>query len=91
MKSDIHPKYFDKAKITCACGKVYVVGATMEEIRTDICSNCHPFYTGQEKIIDVAGRIEKFKTRRTKAEATVKLAPKKERRVAAKTKRNAAK
>lgn len=87
MKADIHPQYFDKAKITCACGKVFVVGATQEEIRTDICSNCHPFYTGQEKVIDIAGRIEKFKTRRTKAETTTKLAPKKERRAVSKKKK----
>lgn len=65
MKTGIHPNYFEKAKITCACGKVFVTGATQEEIRTDICSNCHPFYTGKEKLIDTAGRIERFKTRKT--------------------------
>ena len=66
MKTEIHPKYFAKAKITCACGNVLEVGATEEEIRTDICSSCHPFYTGTEKVIDTAGRIEKFKSRQTK-------------------------
>ncbi len=66
MKQGIHPTYFEKAKITCACGKVYITGATVEELKTDICSNCHPFYTGKEKLIDTAGRIERFKTRGTK-------------------------
>ncbi len=65
MKQGIHPTYFEKAKITCACGKVYITGATLEEIKTDICANCHPFYTGKEKVIDTAGRIERFKTRKT--------------------------
>ena len=87
MKQDIHPKYFDKAKVSCACGNVLVVGATMEEIRTDICSKCHPFYTGQEKIIDIAGRIEKFKTRRTKAEAAPKVVKKSVRRAVSKAKK----
>lgn len=66
MKDGIHPTYFEKAKIVCACGKVFITGATVEEIKTDICSNCHPFYTGKEKVIDTAGRIERFKTRKTK-------------------------
>ena len=69
MKQNIHPQYFPKAKITCACGNVVVVDASQEAIQTDICSNCHPFYTGKEKMLDVAGRIEKFKTRQTKATA----------------------
>lgn len=70
MKDAIHPTYFEKAKITCACGKVFVTGATVEELKTDICSNCHPFYTGKEKLIDTAGRIERFKTRKTKTVVT---------------------
>jgi len=72
MKADIHPQYFPKAKITCACGKVFTAGAVMEEIKTDICSNCHPFYTGNEKVIDTAGRIERFKTKQTKIVADLK-------------------
>lgn len=69
MKKDIHPKYNLKTKATCACGAVYEVGSTMPEIRMEICSNCHPFYTGNEKIMDTAGRVERFKKR---AAATAK-------------------
>ena len=72
MKPEIHPKYYDKAKVTCACGNSFVVGATKEEIRVDICSKCHPFYTGEEKLIDTAGRVEKFKTRKAKASSEPK-------------------
>jgi len=67
MKTEIHPKYFREAKIVCACGNSFVTGATQPEIRVEICSKCHPFYTGEEKLIDTAGRVEKFKTRRSKA------------------------
>ena len=67
MKTEIHPQYFKEAKVICACGNSFTVGATKEEIRVEICSHCHPFYTGEEKLIDTAGRVEKFKTRRAKA------------------------
>jgi len=77
MKKDIHPKYFDKAKITCACGNVIEVGSTSEAIKVDICSNCHPFYTGKQKLMDKAGRVEKFQAKRAKA-ATAK--PKKDKK-----------
>jgi len=66
MKTDIHPKYFLDAKVTCACGNVFHVGSTKENLTVEICSNCHPFYTGNEKIIDTAGRVEKFKARQAK-------------------------
>lgn len=66
-KADIHPQYFPKAKVTCACGNHFTVGATKPEINVEICSKCHPIYTGEEKMLDVAGRVEKFKTRRSKA------------------------
>ncbi len=69
MKKDIQPKYFPKAKVICACGNTFTTGATKEEIRVEICAKCHPFYTGETKLIDTAGRVEKFKTRRTKAVA----------------------
>lgn len=67
MKADIHPTYFPEAKITCACGKVFTMGSTKEKLEVEICSNCHPFYTGNEKILDAAGRVEKFKARRAAA------------------------
>lgn len=67
MKTEIHPTYHEKAIIRCACGAVYEVGSTRPEIQIEICANCHPFYTGEEKLIDTAGRVERFKTRRSKA------------------------
>ena len=67
MRVEIHPKYFPAAKVSCACGNKFTVGATKEEIRVDICNKCHPFFTGEEKLIDTAGRVEKFKTRKAKA------------------------
>lgn len=75
MKSNIHPKYYGKAAVHCACGNSFVVGSTKEKIDLDICHKCHPFYTGEEKLIDTAGRVEKFKSRRAKA--TPKTAKKK--------------
>ena len=71
MKKDIHPTYFQKAVVTCSCGAKHTIGSTREKMTVEICSECHPFYTGKEKLIDTAGRVEKFKTRRKKAE-TVK-------------------
>ncbi|KKU85069.1 MAG: 50S ribosomal protein L31 [Parcubacteria group bacterium GW2011_GWA2_47_9] len=72
MKSDIHPKYYPKANIRCACGKTYSFGTTVEKLNLEICSNCHPFFTGKEKLIDTAGKVEKFKARREKAAAAPK-------------------
>lgn len=63
MQKEIHPKYDVKAKATCACGADFVIGSTMPDIKVEICSNCHPFYTGNEKIMDTAGRVERFKKR----------------------------
>lgn len=60
MKKDIHPNYMD-CKVTCACGNTFETKSNKPEIRVDICSNCHPFFTGSEKIVDSAGRVEKFK------------------------------
>ena len=59
MKADIHPKY-QQTTITCACGNVLGAGSTKEDIRVEICSQCHPFFTGKQKLIDTAGRIERF-------------------------------
>lgn len=74
MKAEIHPKYFTEAEVTCACGNKFIVGSTKEKIEVEICSACHPFYTGNDKVIDTAGRVERFKTRAAK---TVAKAPKK--------------
>ncbi|OGI46861.1 50S ribosomal protein L31, partial [Candidatus Nomurabacteria bacterium GWB1_40_6] len=70
MKKDIHPKYDLKTKATCACGAVFEVGSTMPEIKMEICSQCHPFYTGNEKIMDTAGRVERFKKRLARGRVT---------------------
>lgn len=67
MKTDTHPTYFPEAKVTCACGASFTVGSTKEKIEVEICSNCHPFYTGNDKLMDTAGRVEKFKARRAAA------------------------
>lgn len=63
MKKNLHPKYFEKAEATCACGAKFIVGSTLEKINVEICSQCHPFYTGQTKIMDAAGRVQKFEER----------------------------
>lgn len=63
MKSDIHPAYFDKATVKCLCGNTFQVGATKETIEVEVCSKCHPFYTGKEKVLDAMGQIQKFKKR----------------------------
>jgi len=75
MKKEIHPIYFPQAKVVCSCGNTFTVGATKPELKVEICAKCHPFYTGEEKLIDTAGRVEKFKSRRAKADA-VAAAPK---------------
>lgn len=69
MKKEIHPKYYE-AKVTCACGNSFVVGAAVEKINVEICSACHPFFTGNEKVVDTAGMVEKFKGRAAKATKT---------------------
>lgn len=67
MKTDIHPTYYPKAKVKCACGNEFTIGSTRENIQVEICSACHPFYTGQDKVIDTAGRVERFKARQKTA------------------------
>ncbi len=64
MKKDIHPKYFEKSETICACGAKYTIGSTKEAISVEICGACHPFYTGNDKVLDTAGRVEKFKARK---------------------------
>ncbi|MDP3957777.1 MAG: 50S ribosomal protein L31 [bacterium] len=61
MKPNIHPTYFKVATITCACGAVLHTGSTVETMKTEICSQCHPFYTGKKKFIDATGRVDRFK------------------------------
>lgn len=63
MKQDIHPTWYPEAKITCACGNSWVTGSTVPEIRTDVCSNCHPFFTGEQRIVDTEGQVDRFMKR----------------------------
>lgn len=76
MKENIHPTYFPQAKVSCACGHKFTVGSTKPEMEVEICYHCHPFYTGKEKLIDTAGKVEKFRARREKAHTAPKHAPK---------------
>lgn len=68
MKNIIHPQYYSNAKVTCSCGNTFEVGSTSEKIHVEVCSACHPFYTGTAKFIDTAGRVDKFQERVKKAE-----------------------
>ena len=68
MKKDIHPKYHPNAQVRCACGNVFTVGSTKEFIEVEVCSACHPFYTGKEKTMDAVGQVQKFKKRLAKKE-----------------------
>ncbi|MEK7497437.1 MAG: 50S ribosomal protein L31 [Patescibacteria group bacterium] len=63
MKAKIHPAWYPEAAITCACGNTFTLGATIPELRVEVCYNCHPFYTGQMKFVDTAGRVDAFKAR----------------------------
>jgi len=74
MKADTHPAYYPNAKFSCACGAHWTGGSTKEAVEAGICSQCHPFYTGQEKILDTRGRVEKFKKRLEKTAAKARKA-----------------
>lgn len=63
MKDKIHPKYNEEAKISCLCGNTFTAGSTKAEIRVEVCSRCHPFFTGEQRIVDSMGRVERFKKR----------------------------
>ena len=60
MKEKIHPKYFIDASVTCSCGNTFTTGSTRQTLRVELCNKCHPFFTGEQKIIDTAGRVERF-------------------------------
>ena len=62
MKENIHPKYVD-ATVRCACGETFTVGSTKQDVRVEVCSKCHPFYTGKQKMLDTGGRVDRFKKR----------------------------
>ena len=63
MKDKIHPKYYTDAKVTCSCGNTFTTGSTKKNLKVEVCSNCHPFFTGARRMIDTGGRVERFKQR----------------------------
>ncbi len=63
MKEKIHPKYYPEAKVTCSCGNTFTVGSTKPALKVELCSKCHPFFTGEQRIVDTAGQVERFKRR----------------------------
>lgn len=63
MKEKLHPKFFPEAKVTCSCGNAFVLGSTKPEIKVELCNKCHPFYTGERRMVDTAGRVDRFKQR----------------------------
>ena len=63
MKAGIHPTYYEEAQVICSCGHTYTTGATKPELRVEICSNCHPFFTGEQRIVDTEGRVERLMRR----------------------------
>ncbi len=77
MKKGIHPDYNKKASVTCACGNSYEVGSTEESISVEICSHCHPFWTGAQRFVDIEGRVDKFKKKQSQAEKARKKRVKK--------------
>jgi len=70
MKNEIHPKYYTDCKVSCVCGNTFLTGSTEPEIKVELCSACHPFYTGKQKLVDTARRVEKFTA---KAATTAKV------------------
>lgn len=77
MKKNIHPTYYNKAQARCACGNTFTVGSTVEFLEVEICSQCHPFYTGKTKIVDNVGQVQKFRKRLAKKEEMGKRRKKK--------------
>lgn len=61
MKTGLHPTYTHQAKVTCACGNTFTTGSTLEELSVEVCSQCHPFFTGKQNLVDTAGRVDRFK------------------------------
>lgn len=87
MKDNIHPQYFSDAVVVCACGHSFNTGSTKKEIRVEICSNCHPFYTGKSKLVDTTGRVERYhKTKEKHTSIAATKAPKKPRKTQAEKK-----
>jgi large subunit ribosomal protein L31 len=69
MKEKIHPKFFEDAQVVCSCGNTFTTGSTKKQLRVELCNKCHPFFTGERRIMDTAGRVERFKQRYAKTNA----------------------
>lgn len=91
MKQKIHPTYFPEASVVCACGTSFTTGSTLKDIRVELCSKCHPFYTGKQKFVDTARRVEKFQEKATKVSAAAGLRKGKKVKKAAESARKIAK
>ncbi len=78
MKAQIHPQYFENAQVICACGNTFTTGSTQEVIRVELCDKCHPFYTGEQRFVDSASRIQKFQNKQKVAAMHVTKKKKKE-------------
>jgi len=85
MKSKIHPKYNPAVEVACACGNTFKIGSTADKINVEICSDCHPFYTGKEKMIDSTGRVDRFRQRLEKTSAIKNVSKKTEKKSMEKT------
>jgi large subunit ribosomal protein L31 len=75
MKDKIHPTYFQDATVTCGCGNKFITGSTVQELHVEVCSHCHPLYTGKQKMVDTQGRVDRFKRLKEKASATATARP----------------
>jgi large subunit ribosomal protein L31 len=91
MKSGIHPAYYPDAKVICACGNTFTVGSTVKEIHVELCAKCHPFYTGKQKLVDTARRVEKFAEKVAAKEVKGKTESGKKAKTVKRTARKAAK
>ena len=74
MRDGIHPTYYSDAVVTCSCGNTFTTGSTSKALRIDVCSKCHPFYTGQQRIVDSAGQVERFMRRQRRGGQTEEAA-----------------
>jgi large subunit ribosomal protein L31 len=68
MKANIHPNWYSEAKVVCACGAIFTTGSTMEQIRVEICSKCHPLFTGTQKLVDTLGQVDRFEQKKVKSQ-----------------------
>lgn len=78
MRANIHPKYFENAQVACVCGNKFITGSTVEMIRVELCNKCHPFYTGEQKFVDAASKIQKFQEKQQTAKHYISKKTKKQ-------------